>query len=34
MISKNKKQDLIQKEWRKKVLESLEEYVMYKGSLQ
>ncbi len=33
MISKKNKQDLVQKEWRKKVLTSLEKHIMYKGSL-
>ena len=33
MISKNKKPDLVKNNWRKKVLDSLEEIVYYKGSL-
>ena len=33
MISKNKKQNLVKINWRKKVLDSLEEHILYRGSL-
>ena len=34
MISREKKQNLIDKAWRKKKLASLEEHVLHRGSLQ
>jgi len=33
MVRKAKKQDLVQIEWRKHKLASLEKYVLYRGSL-
>jgi len=33
MVRKAKKQDLVQMEWRKRKLASLEEFVLHRGSL-